>query len=269
MTELILFPGGRSGSYLIPNTVTVIGENAFNGCTGLTSVTIPNTVTAIGEDAFWCCYGLTSIEVDAKSPAYASWNGVLFNKNLTELIRFPGGRFGRYLIPNTVTAIGGCAFAACVGLTSVTIPNTVTAIGSGAFQYCVGLISVTISNTVTAIGGYAFYGCSGLKEVYYGTTNPIAGNINIFSSDTYTDATLYIATGGVQNAMTTNPWKNFVNIKEKEFSGIEKVIADNDLDAPVEIYNINGVKAGDSTEGLAPGFYIKRQGSKTEKIVIR
>ena len=110
--------------------VTSIGDNAFNSCDGLISVTIPNSVTSIGGWAFWYCSGLTSIT-----------------------------------IPNNVTGIGGHAFSGCSGLTSITIPNSVTSIGEGAFWYCSGLTSVTIPNSVTSIGDYAFHECSGLTSI--------------------------------------------------------------------------------------------------------
>ena len=101
--------GEYSGSIVIPESVTPestaysvtsIGEQAFHGCSGLTSVTIPNSVTSIGFQAFWFCSGLTSVT-----------------------------------IPNSVTSIGFQAFWNCSGLTSVTIGNSVTSIGVQAF-YC-------------------------------------------------------------------------------------------------------------------------------------
>ena len=115
---------------VIPNSVTSIGDYAFRGCSGLTSVTIPNSVTEIGSAAFSGCSGLTSVT-----------------------------------IPNSVTSIGGSAFSGCSGLTSVTIPNSVSSIGSSAFKGCSGLTSVTIPNSVTSIGYDAFSGCSGLTSV--------------------------------------------------------------------------------------------------------
>jgi len=146
-------------------SVTSIGSVAFGECTGLTSVTIPNSVTSIGFGAFFGCSGLTSIDVASDNSNYCSVDGVLFNKDKTTLIQYPGGKQGSYTIPNSVTSIGNYAFRYCTGLTSVTIPNSVTSIGNYAFADCTGLTSVTIPNSVTSIGDWAFADCTGLTSV--------------------------------------------------------------------------------------------------------
>jgi len=152
-------------SVTIGNSVTSIGDQAFRGCTGLTSVTIPEGVTSIGDAAFCDCSGLTSINVADDNPNYISKDGVLFDKQQTTLIQYPGGKQGAYVIPNSVTSIGNYAFYGCSGLTSVTIPNSVTSIGMGAFMNCTALTSVTIPDSVTSIGREAFYGCTDLTSV--------------------------------------------------------------------------------------------------------
>jgi len=170
---LILFPGGRSGSYVVPDSVTRIGSNTFKGCTGLTSVTIPNSVTSIGEDAFWGCAGLTSVTIgnsvtNIGERAFSECTALTSVTIPDRVTSIGNGAFFRCTgltsvsISNGVTSIGNGAFSRCTGLTNVSIPNGVTSIGNGAFSHCTGLMSVTIGNNVTSIGDYAFLGCTGL-----------------------------------------------------------------------------------------------------------
>jgi len=156
----------------IPNIVTSIGDNTFINCTGLTSVTIGTGVTSIGYDAFYGCTGLTQFIVDGSNPSYSSQDGVLFDKEKTNIIQFPLGKTGTYIIPNSVTSIGDNTFIDCTGLTSVTIGTGVTSIGGSAFEGCTGLTSVTIGTGVTSIGDNAFGGCTGLTQFIVDGSNP-------------------------------------------------------------------------------------------------
>ena len=150
---------------VIGNGVTSIGQVAFRDCVNLISITIGNDVTSIGSNAFRNCIRLTSINAELNNANLSSQEGVLFNKDRTVLAQYPTGRQGSYIIPTSVTAIGGEAFQGCTGLTSITIPNSVTTIGYIAFQGCTGLTSVTIPSSVTFIGIGAFSGCTGLTSV--------------------------------------------------------------------------------------------------------
>ena len=198
-TKLIKCPAREIGSYTIPNSVTSIGDYAFNDCTALTSVSIPNSVIDIGDDAFSYCTGLTSISIPNSVTSIGNWafsdcagltsisipnsvtsiagwafescNG-LTSVSIDSGVTSIGYAMFRYCtgltsvtIPNSVTEIGGLAFESCTALASVSIPNGVTSIGGGAFESCTGLTSVSIPNSVTSIGGGAFGGCTGLTSV--------------------------------------------------------------------------------------------------------
>jgi len=137
----------------IPNGVTRIGDHAFYGYSGLTSITIPNSVTSIGRGAFYRCTGLTSVTI----PNSVTTIGCGAFTNCT--------RLASVTIGNGVTNIGDEAFFDCSRLTNVTIPNSVTSIGDGVFSRCTRLTSITIPNSLTSIEDYAFYGCSGLMNI--------------------------------------------------------------------------------------------------------
>ena len=155
---------GYSGltSVTVPNSVTSIGDKAFYGCSGLVSVTVPDSVTNIDRTAFSYCRGLMSISVSSGNARYSSKNGFLLSKDGRTLIQ---GVNGDAAIPEGVKSIRYGAFVGCSGLTSVTIPDSVTSIGKEAFEGCYGLMSVTIGNGVTSIGDYAFSVCEGLTSV--------------------------------------------------------------------------------------------------------
>jgi hypothetical protein len=150
--SIIAVPGKISGAITIPYGVTSIGDAAFSGCSGLTSVTIPNSVTSIGKDAFSGCTSLTGITI----PNSVTWMDSAFSgcTSLTSVI-----------IPDSVTYSNSRAFSFCTSLTSVTIGNSLVYISPYTFYYCRGLTSVIIGDSVTSIGTHAFENCSSLTSV--------------------------------------------------------------------------------------------------------
>ena len=169
----------------IPESVTTIGNQAFMGCSGLTSVTIPNSVTSIGSYAFAGCSSLTSLVIppsvsfigntvfsgcELKTIKVEEGNAVFDSRNNCNAIiktesntLIVGCKYTK--IPETVTSIGFEAFIHCRGLTSIMIPNSVTSIEGNAFYSCSDLQSISIPNSVTSIGNDAFTNCRSLSSV--------------------------------------------------------------------------------------------------------
>lgn len=167
-------------SVKISEDVTYIGRAAFYNCAYLESVTIPKNVTYIGNSAF-LCRRLKSISVDIDNTEYSSdERGALFDKNKTELIRYPVANTAtEYQIPEGVKIIADYAFESCTSLTSVTIPDSVTKIGIYVFDECTGITDITIPQSVTDIAVSAFDNCSKLTSITVDSAN------NSYSSDEY------------------------------------------------------------------------------------
>ena len=169
-TTLICCPAGKENTlYIIPNSVTEIGNDAFSECSNLTSVTIPAGVTKIGNDAFSECSSLTSV-----------------------------------YIPDSVNEIGDYAFFSCTNLTSIDIQNGITEIGNETFCYCNNLKSVTIPSSVTRIGNYAFAVCKSLTDINVNSDNPLFSSQDgvLFNKD---KTTLICYPAGKENTLYSIP----------------------------------------------------------------
>ena len=177
---------------IIPNSVTYIGNRAFVGCLGLTSINIPNSVTSIGGSAFYGCTGLKSIT-----------------------------------IPNSVKSIGDAAFGDCTGLETITIPNSVTNINYATFSGCVGLKKAIIEvNENLQIGKNVFHK-SGLAElIMIGETLPKSAD-GYFANGLYETTTLYVPSSLYEEYRSTSPWSKFTNIMTLEHSDeANKIVSD-------------------------------------------
>ena len=129
---LIQYPGGKPGTYAIPDGVANIADLAFYNSAKMTAISIPSSVTSIGLNAFNSCASLTMV-----------------------------------VLPDKLTFLNNWTFGYCWSLTNVTLPKSLTAIGTEAFYDCRSLTSVTIPGTVTNIGNWAFDTCYNLTAVYF------------------------------------------------------------------------------------------------------
>ena len=186
-------------SVTIPESVTSIGAYAFDYCSSLTNVTIPDSVTSIGKEAFAYCSHLTSVTIpdSVTSIGYRAFNSCSSLTNVT--------------IPDSVTSIRDSAFRYCSSLTSVTIGNSVTSIGYYAFDSCSSLTSVTIPESVTSIGDSAFYKCSSLTNVYCKpATPPTLDGTSVFDKNA-TDRKIYVPASSVDAYKSAAYWSEYAD----------------------------------------------------------
>ena len=198
-------------SITLPESLTSIEWGAFSNCSMLPSITLPKNLASIGEYAFQACLSLREINVVVENEHYASYEGVLFSKDLTTLITCPQGKSGEYIVPNGVTTIGDYSFYSCWSLSSITLPESVTSIGDFSFFDCWVLTEInvavenknyaslegvlfskdlttlikypeaktgdyTVPNGVVSIGDYAFYRCTLLTCIELPTSVTSIGN---------------------------------------------------------------------------------------------
>ena len=169
MTELIEAPTGMTGSYTIPEGVTVIRDSAFIG-SALSELILPESLLQIEAQAFWnaeftslhipantsdiaaSALNLTQVEtfsVAEGNPSFSAADGVLFNRDGTALIHYPAGNAAEeYTVPSGVETIGYNSFAFAGNLKKLTIPESVTSLGNNVFMGCYALSEITYGGTV-------------------------------------------------------------------------------------------------------------------------
>ena len=161
--------GITTSSYTINEKCKIICDDAFDRCSGLTSITFPSSLTSIGSSAFSDCSGLESIIVEEGNLVYHSADNCLIETESNTLML--GCK--NSIIPSYITSIGSYAFYGCSGLTSISLPSTLTSIGNSAFSGCSGLTgALDLSNctSLTSIGNSAFYNCSNLDSITFPNT---------------------------------------------------------------------------------------------------
>ena len=175
-SEIVSFRNQKNESYIIPDSVTDIGDGAFGGCSSLPNIVIPNSVTSIGDYAFSDCRSLSNIVIpdsvtaigDSAFSDCCSLSNIVIPDSVTAIgdSAFSGcSSLSNIVISDSVTAIGDFAFSDCRSLPNIVIPNSVTRIGDYAFSFCSSLPNIVIPNSVTSIGDFAFSDCRSLSKI--------------------------------------------------------------------------------------------------------
>ena len=152
-SKIISFRNQSVELYVIPSSVTSIGDSAFSCCSFLSEIVIPSSVTSIGDSAFSCCSFLSEIVIP--SSVNSIGNSAFYGcSSLSKIV-----------IPTSVTSIGDWTFYGCSSLSEIVIPSSVASIGYSAFSGCDSLSEIVIPSRVTSIGDWAFSGCRSLSEI--------------------------------------------------------------------------------------------------------
>ena len=198
-TTLIFCPAGKTGKYIIPNSVTNVEKNAFMNCQNLFSIHISDYVTNIGINAFKNCTSLTSITIP-------------HNVSSMEIQAF--GRctsLASVIVSDGVASIGPSAFSNCTSLTSIILPNSLTSIEKSAFAQCTSLTSIAIPSNVTSIGNYAFRDCPNLISITNLNPVPVSINYTVFQGLNLNTCTLKVPVSAVSTYQSPYVpiWKDF------------------------------------------------------------
>lgn len=227
-------------SITIPSSVTSIGANAFNGCRALKSLAIPDNVVSIGKYAFLMSTGLLSIDVGENNANYTSQDGILYNKNKTNLIAYPAGKTN----------------------SEFEVPNTVTTISSRALGFCSNLESIKLSASITNVEFFAFQSCTALRSITIGDGVTIADYMIVTSNNNFRNA--YKATDGGAGTYTTTTYDGVWTKQKDKYAVTFSAIGENgNLSAVVDLaiissgYEVEEGKSVVFTASPAEGYQVK------------
>ena len=265
-------------SITLPQSLVSIGSSAFSSCRSLISIVIPKGVSSIGQRAFSYC-PLEEIIVSGDNPYYSTLDGVLYNKDLTELVICPKTKtslivpesltqiassafYGCSLItsidlPSKLTSIGGYAFYGCTKLSSISLPDSLISIGSSAFNGCTKLSSISLPHSLISIGGSAFYGCTQLSSISLPDSLISIGSSAFSGCTQLTTINIpsLVETIG-KGALCDNLTKITVASDNKHFVAIDNVLFDRDLNTLIKCsVNKTSIVIPESIKTLSYGAF--------------
>ena len=252
---------GCSGltSLKLPSNILYIERRAFAGCSGLTSIILPSGLHEISEGTFSGCSGLTNLTLpsgvtEIDQDAFSGCSGLTnltLPSGLTKIgvSAFSGcSGLTSITLPSDVDWIESSAFSGCSGLTSITLPSDIAWIGNLTFSGCSGLTSITLPSGIARIGNLTFKDCSGLTSIYVCTEKLPDMGRDVFDGCDAKKCTVYVPKGTYDDYWISE-FGYFENIVEFDPTGINNVITSNDT-KELSRYSLNGQRLSAPTKGL-------------------
>ena len=187
-------------SVTLPEGITSIGNAAFRSCDALSAITIPEGVTSIGNGAFYDCGKLTAISLP--NSVTTMGNGVFSSCTSLKSV----------VLSENIKTIGMSVFLDCAKLASINLPEGLTSIGDYAFSACKKLTSITIPGSVTLIKNYAFENCTGLTSISCNATTPTKIGANTFYNVSKS-IPVYVPASAISAYQSAANWSAFTNIQ--------------------------------------------------------
>lgn len=213
--------------FRIPSSIKKIDAHAFAECQNLTTVYIPASVMDIGYAPFFNCRDLEKIVVDEANPYYKSVDGILYNKDMTEIIQFPCAKqMVKYTAPNTLVSVNREAFSHTLNLFTVVLPEGVQYLSVGAFSQAI-IRDIYLPATIREIGDAALNVTDYINiadrikpNIIIASSSPLnahTGAFTSFGSYFLSQPNVYVDRGTRSKYISMDPWSKLENVIEAEF----------------------------------------------------
>lgn len=193
---------------------TDLGERSFVSCKDLKEISLPSSLNNITYNAFENCDKLEVLSVKDNNPNYSSVGGVLYSKDKKKLIICPKSKKSPFFFPDTVEEINEGAFAGCSRINTIILPHSIRKINEYAFNGCAALRFISIPKNLEEIGSFSFAGCTNLKQINVYSDVPPHCGVCSFDSNISQTCRIEVPYDTEMNYRAEYGWDIFKNVKE-------------------------------------------------------